>query len=175
MNPTVLRTVLTDILAQCVAAYGQSGAPAAPARQFVTHGQPVVEGEQLTVWSGGLSATHPFPLAQLRAVKTTVVGSALVNIEVWRPCWPPAHVTTPSKTLPAPTKLQEAALDVADDAATLFGWISNLAAKGGLCPHLPGIATASDVSLGPMLPLGPQGLLVGWRWPMAVKLSVLPT
>lgn len=172
MIPTTLVTVLTDLLTACENAYTQAGAPTVPSRRFVTHGVPVVEGEQLTVNSGGVSATHPFPLAQLRAVKTTVVPSALVTIEVWRSCWPAADVTSPSKTLPSPAKFTAAAEALAKDAATLFGWIGQLAADGGLLPSLPTIATASDVSLSPMVPLGPQGTLAGWRWPIAVKLSV---
>lgn len=175
MNPDVLQTVLTDLLTACENAYGQTDAPKIPARRWVTHGQPVVEGEQLTVTTFGLAATHPFPLQQVRAVKTSVVASAQCSIEVWRTCWPTATATAAAKTLPAPTKFQDAALALALDAATLFGWISQLAAQGGLIPSLPGISRAEDVSLGQMVPLGPQGTLAGWRWPVAVKLSVLPS
>lgn len=174
MNPNVYALVLTDVLAACVDAYAQDGAPRLPKRAFTCHGQPPVEGEQLVVWSGGLSSTHPFPLAQLRAAKTTVVGSALVNIEVWRTCWPAPSASGVAAALPAPQAFTDATDVLARDAITLFGTLADLAVKGGLCPHLPGVSTASDVALGQMLPLGPQGTLAGWRWPMSVKLSVLP-
>jgi hypothetical protein len=174
VNPDVLPTILADVLAACAAAYTQEGAPPVPKRQFVTHGQAVASDEQLTVATGWVGPTRPFPLAQQRAVKSSVVGAALINVEVWRTCWPTAGGTNVQTTLPSPTKLQDAGLLLAADATTLFGWISTLAANGGLCPNVPGISTAEDVGLGQMVPLGPSATLAGWRWPITVKLSVLP-
>lgn len=173
MNPTVLPTILADVLAACVAAYSQDGSPNLPKRQFVTHGVPVAAGEQLTVSAGWVGPTKPFPLAQQRAARGSIVGGTLINIEVWRTCWPDAQISAPSKTLPAPTKLQDAGLLLAADATTLFGWIADLAVRGGLCPHVPSIAAADDVAVGQMVPLGPSATLAGWRLPLTVKLSVI--
>lgn len=174
MDPAVYRTILTDVLAACEDAYSAVGAPDIPARRFIAHGQPVASGEQLTVSPLGISAAHPFPLAQLRAIKTTAIGSAGIAVEVWRQCWPSAEMTSPaSKNLPNPAAFTAATLTLADDATTIWGHLADLCAGGGLVPSLPSIAVAEDTSISPMVPLGPTGLLAGWRLTIAVKLSVV--
>lgn len=174
MNPDTLNLILGDVLAACATAYAQTGAPNAPARMFQTHGQPIVEGEQLTVSTLGISTVHPFPLAQLRAVRTVAVGSAGVSIEVWRSCWPAPEATShASKNLPDPGKLTAAAQILQQDAATLWGWLAQQITQGTLIPSIPTIRDAADVSMSPMVALGPQGLLAGWRFPIAVKLSTV--
>lgn len=175
IQPNFLPTLLSDVLGACEDAFAQTGAPAIPSRSYLTHGTPVVEGEQLTVQSLGLSVTHPFPLAQLRAVRTTVVGSAGVSIEIWRSCWPMPQVSAAGSTLPHPSKFGDAAATLALDASTLWGWMADLAVNGGMCPSFATIGIADDVSLSPLVPLGPLGGLAGWRLQMAIKISVTGT
>lgn len=174
MIPTTVGTVLSDVLAACVAAYTQPGAPDAPTRGFIAHGSPVTwEGEQLTVAAVNISPVHPHPLIQQRAVKTSIVPSLALNIECVRGCWPvPRSGGAPSSQMPDPGAFTAAAERLALDASTIFGWIANLAARGGLIPSLPTISTAHDIALGSMVPTGPSAQLVGWRWPIAVKLTV---
>lgn len=173
MNPNTLVLILGDVLQAVTNAYGQTGAPDIPARVFTTHGTPVVEGEQLTVSSLGISATHPFPLAQLRAVRSTVVGSAGISIECWRSCWPLPNVTgNVGGTYVDPSAYSKASQALALDAVTVWGWIADLATAGTLVPSIPTIRDSADVSISPMVPLGPQGNVAGWRLQLAVKLSV---
>lgn len=174
LPPVTLVTILSDVLASCQAAYGQTGAPAAPSRAFMTLGTPTVEGEQLTVAWSGVSTVHPFPLSQQRAIRAVAVGSVGLAVEVWRTCWPVPQVTSPTAgTLVSPDVYTAASAGLLTDAATIWGWLSRLAVEGGLCPSLPTIAGAADVALQPMVPLGPQGNLVGLRLPVSVKLSVV--
>lgn len=174
MPASTLGLVLTDTLAACVAAFAAPNTPVIPTRHYITHGQPVAAQEQLTVQSLGIAADHPFPLAQIRAVKSSVVAGAGLSVEIWRSCWPAADVSNPRATLPAPNKLQAAALILAQDAAALYGFFCDGAAAGTLFPSLPLIRVADDVSLSPLVPLGPQGLLAGWRFGLAVKLTTIP-
>lgn len=172
IGATSISTILTDVLAACVAAYGQTGAPAVPSRQFISHGQPIWEGEQLTVCATGLSVVHPFPLTAQRAAKTTVQPSLGVSVEVVRACWPQPKVSGPGSQLPDPSAFTAAGLALAKDAATIFGWITDLAVTGGLIPSYPTIGGNNDVALGVMVPTGPQGLWAGWRWPISIKVAV---
>ncbi len=174
MKPDTIQTVLGDILAACVAAYSDPGAPSPPSQHYISHGGPgfLAKGDQLIVWSGGISATHPFPLTQLTAVKKVVVPSALISIQVMRDCWPTGNVTNVNATTPSPGEFSAAAEASALDAATIFGYIAQHATIGDLLPSLPTISTAQDIAFTPMVPVGPLGTRIGWRWPFAVKLSV---
>jgi hypothetical protein len=172
MDATTIPLVLADIMTACVAAFDPPGAPAAPARRFCSHGQqPIVEGEQLTVTCVGISSVHPFPLQGLRAIRSTVVPSAGITIEIWRTCWPTAQGSAAQRTMPNPTKLNAAALTAAADGSCLYGALARLITAGTLCPSLPLIGTADDFAISPALPLGPQAQVVGWRIPIAVKLT----
>ena len=171
--PNTVSLIANDVMDACVAAYGQDGAPNVPARTFITHGIPTVTGEQLTVATLGISTVHPFPLAQLRAVRTNAVGSTGMSIEVWRSCWPTFEASSPvNKTRPSPSTYTEAASALLLDAATIWGWIADQVTQGTLIPSISTIADASDVSISPMIPMGPQGTYVGFKLPIAVKLSV---
>lgn len=174
MNPTTVRTVVRDILTACIAAYGATNAPTVPANTFSSHGQAglLPSGDYLCVWSGGLSGTHPFPLSQLGAVKSSVVPSTLITIELMRECWPAGHGSAAVKATPAASEFTDASEQLMLDEATLFSHITRLATAGTLIPSLPTINTAQDIAFSPMVPVGPLGNRVGWRWPMAVKLSV---
>lgn len=174
MNPTTVRTVLRDILAACVAAYGQAGAPTIPAHRGISHGQPgmLAKGDQLVVWSGGISATHPFPLTQLSAIKKTIVPSAAVTIQMMKECWPTGDANAVAAFTASSTDYTDAAEEAALHAATIFGHLAQLATTGLLIPSLPTIHTAQDVAFTPMVPVGPLGNRIGWKWPIAIKLSV---
>ena len=172
MNPLTVRTVLRDVIQACVDSYTHPDAPTIPHLAFVTHGQPVWIGEQLTVSSGGISSTRPFPLTRTSAVKTSVVPGTTVNIEVVRDCWPQPQVSSVSKQTVHPSRYASAAEAVAMDAATIFAYIAQRAATGILLPSLPS-STAADIALGAMVPIGPIGTKVGYRWPIQVKLAVV--
>jgi hypothetical protein len=172
VRPDTIETVLNDVLAACTDAFGQEGANKAPERMFVTHGQPVVTSEQLVVWSPGVRPTKPFPLTRLGAIKDSVIPGLDVTIELWRSCWPVPKAQGPTAQLASPEALTKAALSLANDAASLFGYVSGLAAAGTLFPSLPTLGTSSDVALLPLVSLAPQGALAGWRWPVALKLAI---
>ncbi len=175
MNATTVRTVVRDILTACTAAFAQPNTPDPPANIFSSHGQAGgIQGEYLCVWSGGLSSTHPFPLAQLGAIKKTVVPSTLITIELMRECWPQAHASAAVKATASPDTFTAASEALMLDAATIFSYIAQHATIGDLIPSLPTIHTAQDIAFSPMVPVGPLGNRAGWRWPMAVKLSVIP-
>lgn len=173
MTPLSLRTVMRDVLEACRGAYAVDGAPKIPANVYLIHGTPSAWfGEQLIVWSPGLVPSGPFPLPKLRAVKTTVIPAAQINIEVIRECWP-TYDTGPAHALqPGPDNYTDAAEQSALDAATIFSHIAQLVTRGTLCPSLPGVGTSEDFALSPMVPLGPIGVRFGWRLPLAVKLAV---
>jgi hypothetical protein len=171
MNPLTVRTVLRDVLQACEDAYLLPNAPALPVRRWISHGQPMWLGEQLCVWSGGLSATRPFPLPRLTAPRSTVVPGTTVMIEVVRECWPQASVTSANKATPDPSSYTSGAEAVALDAATLFAHIAQLTATGVLLPTVGTVA--SDIALQPMVAVGPTGPHVGYRWPILVKLATV--
>lgn len=175
LKPSTLPTILSDVLTACQNAYGQTGAPEIPARTFVAHGQPVVQPgvDQLTVQSLGISAVHPFPLAQLRALRTTVVPSAGISIEIWRSCWPSPDATShASKNAVSPQQFTAASSALALDLTTVWGWLADLAVHDGLVASFPTIAGAADISMSPAIPLGPQGTMAGWKILLAAKMSV---
>lgn len=172
MNPLTLRTVMRDVLAAATAAYEAEGAPKVPALRYLMHGTPTWAGEQLVVWSPGLLSSGPFPLPKLRAVRTTIIPGAQLNIEVIRECWPVTEGTNVRQTAPGPDQWTDAAEMAALDASTLFSHIAQQITVGTLCPSLPGLRGADDFALSPMVPLGPLGARFGWRLPLAVKLAV---
>lgn len=172
MDATTLPLLLTDIMDACVAAFEPDGTPAVPARRFISHGQqPIVEGEQLTVTLVGISAVHPFPLTGLRSIRTSAQPSAGIQIDLWRTCWPTVQGGAVGKSMPAPTKLQDAALAAAADGSCLYGALLRRITAGTLCPSLPLIGKADDFAISPAIPQGPSGQVVGWRIPLAVKIT----
>lgn len=174
MNGATVGTLLTDLLQSCVDAFDEvPNAPAAPVRRLVSFGEPPwYPGDTLGVWCSGLRIVSPFPLTQLRAVQSADVPAADLTILILRDCWPQPNVTTSaSSSYPEPADIQAAALTAMADGSTLEAHLSMLAAKGGLFPSVP--LLNGDVALSPMVPVGPQGGHVGWRWPIAVKLAIL--
>lgn len=175
MDALTLNTLLDDLLADCNDAYTNvTGAPTAPARQYVSHGLPVwaPDCDHLAVWVSGLRIVSPFPLTQLRAIEAADLPTADLTIEVVRACWPVLNPITPANVeMPSPAELTAAAKIVALDASTLMSYIGSLAASGGLFPSFPTMSN-SDISLQPMTVLGPQGAHAGWRWPISVKLAI---
>lgn len=174
MKADSIELICNDLLAACAQAYTEMAyAPKVPERRFVTHGQAVAVGEQLTVSCAGVKLGKPFPLPQISQVETVAIPQADFVIEIWRAGWPPPEMSSASKSLPDPSSVADAAITLSRDAATLFAYISNLSALGGLLPSIPEIETSARMSLQPMVPLGPVGQLAGWRWPMSVKLAIL--
>lgn len=174
MKATTVNTLLTDLLATCVDAYNViEGAPAAPSRQFVSFGEPpTYSGDQLAVWHTGYRLVNPFPLSKTSAAFAAVMPAADLMILVLRDCWPTPKVGTPaSSSLATSESIQKAALAAGLDGGTLEAHLSDLAVKGGMFPSLP--IRDGDVSMSPMLPVGPQGGHVGYRCTISVKLAIL--
>lgn len=119
-----------------------------PARRYVAHGQPVVEGPDglLAVTVTGLDLRQPDRNTE---ITMRVAGLA---VEVWR-CWP-----TGDSDIPDPVALQEAAEGLADDCdRLLLGLPEWLATR------------CHSVEWRPVSPLGPTGGLAGWRIEVAVS------
>jgi hypothetical protein len=176
MDANTIGTLLTDLLVTCADAFTIiPGAPTAPARQFVSFGEPnsYIEGNgQLVVWTTGIRLVNPFPLTKSSADFAAVMPATDLMVQILRPCWPGPSVTTPaSSQLPKPAAIQAAALAADADGATLYAHLSNLAVKGGMFPTLPTIRD-NDIALSPMTPIGPAGVHVGWRCTVAVKLAI---
>lgn len=169
MLTTTLQTMATDLMTACTVALNTSPALGAPTRTFVAHNTPIVEGEELTVWVAGVRSAKPVPLTRIGAVKTSILITADLTVDLWRDCWPQPQVNNVSKQLPEPAALTAAARRLQSDAGALWGYVAQLAALGTLFPNLPTLDNAGDVAVGSMTPLGPQGTLVGWRWPFQVK------
>ena len=173
MIPTTLATILNDILEAATDAFEQPGTNPVPARAYISHGLTVPwEGEQLTVSSSAVNATHPFPLNQVRGIKTSLIPSLSVVVEIVRECWPEPRASAAAKSLPDPTKLTTAALSLANDASSLYGYLAQQITAGTLILSIPTINTATDFAVGQMVPTGPQGRMAGWKLPISVKLSV---
>jgi hypothetical protein len=174
MDASTISTVATDLLAGIVASFSQPNTPTVPARQIVTHGAPVVQPsvEELAVYVTGVRSTRPFPLPRVSAVKVSVLPAVEIMVELWRACWPVPSVNPANKALAEMSAYTAAALALAEDAATMFGYVADLATAGGLFPSLPTIDRSEYVALSSMVPLGPSAAMAGWRWPIAVYLAV---
>lgn len=174
MIPTTISTLLTDLLATCVAAYSQAGVTVtAPARRYVTHGTAVWAGEQLTVAWSGFRPVAPFPLTQLNVPKAAVVPTCDMRVEVVRDCWPVPQTTAANKRLASPESITAAALLLALDVGAIGAYLQTLSVEGGMFPSIPAIDTSNKgVTVGIAQPTGPQGQLAGLLIPVSVKLAI---
>lgn len=173
MNVSTVSSLMTDLLATTLAAYENTeDAPEPPKRAYTTWGQPLpYEGAQITVSFVSLSVGGPFPITKVAAPKTTIVPSLALVVEIVRPCWPGADVSTAAKSLPAPEAFTEATDLLARDVGTVFPYLADRAVKGGLFPSVPTIGTSQDVAIGTLTPTGPSGNRAGWRLPVTIKVS----
>lgn len=175
MIADTINTLCTDLLQTCIDAYTTiPGAPAAPAFQFVSFGEPLTYPDsQLAVWCTGIRLVNPFPVTKSSTPNfAAVMPAADLMVLVQRACWPTPSVTTPSSSsLPKTADIQAAAIAANLDASVLTAHLTQLSVKGGMFPSLP--IRNGDVSMSPLLPVGPAGGHVGWRGTVTVKLAIL--
>lgn len=171
-NAAALPGLAQDLLRAAAAAYTEvENAPPVPALQFVTHGDPVWYGSQLTVSIGVVRPAGPFPAASAGPARSSVIPSAEFWLEVVRDGWPQARASAAGAQRPDPAKLTAAAELLAADAAAIFFHVSALAVRGALFPSQPTILKG-DAAVGEMISRPPNGGRAGWRWPVRVKLTL---
>lgn len=163
MDATFLEKVGADVLAVCEDAYGQvPDAPTIPGRRFVTHGQPVWDNEQLAVAVLAIKPTKPFPQQQISRIECAVIAGVDLSIEIVRK-W--CTNGCDADQLAAATML------LGRDAATLWAHVAQEATGGRLLRSFPGVGCKA-VGLGGLVPVGPQGGMAGWRWPISIELAI---
>lgn len=175
MNPDAIAMMLTDLLAACEEAYDPDDAPEIPKVRYVTFGPAVYDADQITVsWTRVYpSAPTAFPQASLSPTRNAVIPVVELVIEVARANNPPARPGVNRVPLPSGEDRAGAALLLARDATTIFGYVGGLAAEGRLFPNCP-IILKGDVALGQMTPIGPSGQYSAFRWPIQAKVHVSP-
>lgn len=173
MTPNTVGLLLDDLLKACVDAYAAlEVAHGPPQRQLKTHGQtPAADGEQLVVSCTSVRPARPFPATDIGPQYQALIPAADLSIWLWRACWPTADSHAQQITLPTPDAIAEAAARLAEDASTLFAYVSQLAVTGTLFPSVAGLGVGA-VTVQSMVPLEPSGKLAGWRWPLTVKLAI---
>lgn len=171
MNQATLSTVLTDLLDAIEDAYTASTLDV-PVRSFVAWGTgPSWQGEELIVYMTGFRPVAPHPLTQIRAPKGNVVPAIDCMVEVVRDCYPLPQASAAAKQLADPTKIQAAALALAEDAAVVGGFLTRMSVELGLLDHFPTIGLTMDVASGPLVPTGPLGQFAGFKVPVSIALT----
>lgn len=156
MEPTLISDLLTDLLAVSVASLTDP-----PERQYVAHGRFAFDCELVAVHLVRLTLDRPASGGGCVVLPTAVLAVTVVR------CYPKAgDDDTP---IPEASAINDAALVLAVDAATLAGGVADAWAAGALFPTA-GIGCARvDINPG-VEPLGPDGGLAGNRVSMTVRL-----
>lgn len=158
---TVFRNLSTDLRDAVEDAYEETPrAPKLPSVHIV-HGTPPHDCEG--VWIS-------YEVAQRLLIGTdrcAVVPQVRFRIEIARDCYP----KNPSK--PDHAAAEKAALELMDDATTLWYGITTRHQSVGLFPSFPMIDCES-VLFEDMRPREPQGGFAGWFWRLTVNLTGRP-
>lgn len=133
-------------------------------RAYISHGRPVADCDSLAVYVGAIRATQPnknvcavTPLATLHVVRFVCVPTMEEDGSA-----PPA------------ADLTESALDLADDADSIFYGAVNAWAAGTLFPDGQGggLVSCSEIDFGDGIAvLEPQGGIGGWDLTIRVLLN----
>lgn len=156
MQTTAVRSLLRGLLANVVASLDDP-----PARQYVAHGDRFAHDCELVAVravSIGFDSTDSGPLpGQARQVQVPVV----VLQAIWLRCWPTgadlaaADITTVAEQLAVDVGAVGTGLTHAWADGTLFAGMQN---------------RSNLVTIGPAIPINPEGGLAGWRQSVNVRL-----
>lgn len=135
---------------------------------YLSMGPPVAE--QYDALSIYLLRLGPTPTAATRmAANGSCDGiypklQAQWEVQLWLNCWPQARRVEDHFVLPAPEKLSNAAEWML--AYGIATYNSTMLASIGDTWEMP--AQITNVSIGDLTPLGPQGQAVGWKFPISM-------
>lgn len=159
-DPTVVE------VAQAVLTAAAGALTDPPARQVVTHAQPVADCDLVATWiaairpTGGRRFTEPGRPAQRATGLLTVVDVGLLVLRC---------VTTRPDPLDAATVTAEASTAAADAAAL---WAALTAAARGNT-LVPGLPTGAATSFAELTPIAAEGGIAGWRTTVTIELRTV--
>lgn len=164
MKADTLTVLAADLLDACADAYGEvAGAGVPPDRRYISHGQPLHSADQLTV--------HWTFLQPALVGKSAIVPQAELIVECVRWAWPLPEANVARVDDAGTVAYAEAAALIAADATAIFTHVGRLLAAGTLFVSFPTIGKG-DATADRMTPIGPAGNVVGFRWPVRVKLTI---
>lgn len=155
MDATLVRKLLTDLLAGAVAALD-----APPDRQLVEHGDFAHDCEMVATNLQAVRAEQPDLIRGMAG--GPVIPILTLRVTLLR-CYP----SVGGDGIPDAAAITAACLTLADDAVALSGGLLDRWSDGTLFPTA-GIH-ADRVELGSLTPVSPEGGLAGWRVDVDVR------